>query len=137
MMKILLFFFSVLLLAFASTSCRMAPNDNPSDTVAAAEFNPIDTAALNRKARLAGKNGVQVKDSADIFYVGDGSNGKKIQLISYPSRRDTIVYGKTSHIKRSGNTDIGHIVRIKLWISDSGDSLVQRIEEVDIADDKK
>ena len=129
MKKLLIFFSMLLLVAVANTSCRMAPSNNPGDTVAASEFNPIDTTVLNRKARAYAKSH-PVKDSIDIFYVGDGSTSQKIQLVSYPSHRDTVVYGKTSHIKRSGNTDVGHVVRIKLWISNKGDSLVQRIEEV-------
>lgn len=115
---------------FIFSSCRMAPKDEPGDTVAASVFAPIDTAALNRKARLA-KKAAPIKDSADIFYVGEASTKGELQLISYPSRRDTIVYGKTRHIRRSGNTDFGHIVRIKLWISAEGDTLVQRVDEME------
>lgn len=113
----------------------MAPSNNPGDTVAASVFYPIDTATLNRKARLSGKK-APVKDSVDIFYIGEGSTNQNIQLVSYPSRRDTVTYGKTRHIKRSGNTDAGHVVRIKLWISDKGDTLVQRIEEVGSTENK-
>lgn len=119
----------LMLLAMLPTGCRMAPNDQPGDTVAASAFAPVDTAALNRKARLAQRQ-KPVKDSLDIFYVGEGSTKGELQLISYPSRRDTIAYGKTRHVKRSGNTDFGHIVRVKLWISDRGDTLVQRVEEL-------
>lgn len=107
----------------------MAPKDGPGDTVAASVFAPMDTAALNRKARVA-KKATPVKDSAGIFYVGEASTKGELQLISYPSRRDTIVYGKTRHIRRSGNTGFGHIVRVKLWISAKGDTLVQRVEEM-------
>ncbi len=115
---------------FTFSSCRMSPKDEPGDTVAASVFAPIDTAALNRKARAARKQ-APVKDSTDIFYVGEASTTSELQLVSYPSRRDTIVYGKTRHLKRSGNTDFGHIVRIKLWISATGDTLVQRIDELE------
>lgn len=111
----------------------MAPKDQPGDTVAASTFAPVDTAALNRKARLAKKT-VPVKDSLDIFYVGEGSTRGELQLISYPSRRDTTTYSKTRHVKRSGNTDFGHIVRVKFWISDSGDTLVQKVEELTVND---
>lgn len=110
------------------TSCRMASKDNPGDTVAASAFAPVDTAALNRKARAARQN-VTVKDSVDIFYVGDGSTKGGLQLVSYPSRRDTVVYGKTRHMRKSGNADFGHVVRVKLWISDKGDTLVRRVDE--------
>lgn len=108
----------------------MAPKDNPGDTVAASAFAPVDTAALNRKARAARRN-APVKDSADIFYVGEGSTPERLQLVSYPSRRDTVAYGKARHMRKSGNADFGHVVRVKLWISDRGDTLVQRIEEID------
>lgn len=114
---------------FTFSSCRIAPKDEPGDTVAASVFAPIDTAVLNRKARAARK-AVPVKDSIDIFYVGDGSTKGELQLVSYPSRRDTIVYGKTRHIRRSGNTDFGHVVRVKFWISATGDTLVQRVDEL-------
>lgn len=132
MKKIIIPLFVFTLLPFCLStfsSCHMAPGNNPGDTVAASVFAPIDTAAMNRKARAYAKQH-PIKDSVDIFYVGEGSTSQKIQLVSYPSHRDTIVYGKTSHIKRSGNTDVGHVVRIKLWVSNKGDSLVQRIEEV-------
>lgn len=37
------------LLTTVPTSCRMAPKDDPGDTVAASVFAPIDTALLNKK----------------------------------------------------------------------------------------
>lgn len=111
------------------SSCRMAPKDNPGDTVAASVFAPPDTAAVNRKARLAKKN-ARVKDSTDIFYIGDGSTKHELQLVSYPSKRDTVVYGKARHIKKSGNADYGHVVRVKLWMTSKGDTLVQAVEEL-------
>lgn len=112
------------------SGCRMAPKDEPGDTVAASVFAPIDTAALNRKARAAARKAAMVKDSADIFYVGDGSTASSLQLVSYPSRRDTVAYGKTAHFKKSGNADFGHVVRVQLWVSDAGDTLVKRVEEI-------
>lgn len=107
----------------------MAPKDEPGDTVAASAFAPVDTAALNRKARLAAKS-VAVNDSIDIFFVGEGSTASRLQLVSYPSRRDTITYGKARHIRKKGNADFGHVVRVKLWISDKGDTLVRAVEEI-------
>ena len=80
---------------------------------------------LHRKQAAKMKN---IKDSADIFYVGPATDQKSLQLISYPSRRDTLTMGRTRHIKRSGSTDIGNIVRIALWTKDK-DTLVSRIEE--------
>lgn len=116
------------LFLFTFSSCHMAPKDNPGDTVAASVFAPIDTAALNRKARAYAK-AHPVKDSVDIFYVGDGSTRKQLQLVSYPSKKDTLLYSKARHMKKSGNADFGHVVRIKFYIS-KGDTLVQSVEEV-------
>ena len=110
------------------SSCRMAPKQDPGDTVAASVFAPVDTAALNRKVRARHALLMNAKDSTDIFYIGQGSTDKRVQLISYPSQRDTLVYGKTRHLKRSGSTDVGHIVRVKFLVSE-GDTLVQGLEE--------
>lgn len=136
MKKLLIPFFILLVLAVIPAGCRMAPKDEPGDTVAASAFAPIDTAALNRKARLAMKTRV-VKDSVDIFYIGDGSTRSRLQLVSYPSHRDTVVYGKVRHVRKTGNADFGHVVRIKLWVSDNADTLVQSIEEIVVADSVK
>ncbi len=111
------------------TSCKMAPKQDPGDTVAASVFAPIDTAALHRKQRAEQARLRNAKDSINIFYIGAGSTDKKIQLISYPSQRDTLTYSKARHMKRSGSTDAGHIVRVKFYVS-RGDSLVQGLEEV-------
>ena len=125
MRKILYLCMPVFAFSLMTTSCRMAPKEEPGDTVAAKVFEPIDTAALHRKQAAKMKN---IKDSADIFYVGPATDQKSLQLISYPSRRDTLTMGRTRHIKRSGSTDIGNIVRIALWTKDK-DTLVSRIEE--------
>lgn len=111
------------------TSCKMAPKQDPGDTVAASVFAPIDTAALHRKQRAEQARLRNAKDSINIFYIGAGSTDKKIQLISYPSQRDTLTCSKARHMKRSGSTDAGHIVRVKFYVS-RGDSLVQGLEEV-------
>ena len=125
MRKILYLCMPVIAFSLMTTSCRMAPKEELGDTVAAKVFEPIDTAALHRKQAAKMKN---IKDSADIFYVGPATDQKSLQLISYPSRRDTLTMGRTRHIKRSGSTDIGNIVRIALWTKDK-DTLVSRIEE--------
>lgn len=125
MRKILYLSMPVFAFSLMTTSCRMAPKEELGDTVAAKVFEPIDTAALHRKQAAKMKN---IKDSADIFYVGPATDQKSLQLISYPSRRDTLTMGRTRHIKRSGSTDIGNIVRIALWTKDK-DTLVSRIEE--------
>lgn len=125
MRKILYLCMPVFAFSLMTTSCRMAPKEELGDTVAAKVFEPIDTAALHRKQAAKMKN---IKDSAAIFYVGPATDQKSLQLISYPSRRDTLTMGRTRHIKRSGSTDIGNIVRIALWTKDK-DTLVSRIEE--------
>lgn len=129
MRKILFLLFLVAAAGLVPTACKMAPNDNPGDTVAASVFAPIDTAAINRRARAKAVKLAHAKDSVDIFYIGSGSTKQRLQLVSYPSRRDTLVYGKTRHIKRSGNTDVGSVVRVAFWVSGS-DSLVKSVEQL-------
>lgn len=125
MRKILYLCIPVIAFSLMTTSCRMAPKEELGDTVAAKVFEPIDTAALHRKQAAKMKN---IKDSTDIFYVGPATDQKSLQLISYPSRRDTLTMGRTRHIKRYGSTDVGNIVRIALWTKGK-DTLVSRIEE--------
>ncbi len=127
MRKILLSIIIVLGAALASTSCRMAPSHNLGDTVSAKVFEPADTSA--RVALGKGKKVVPIKDSADIYIIGEASTRTTVQLLSYPSRRDTAIYAKGKHIKVTGNADYGHAVRAKFWISDAGDTLVTRLEE--------
>ncbi len=116
--------------AALTTSCRMAPSQQLGDTVEARVFEPMDTAAADRRTQMQDTATVPVKDSLDIFYIGSESNKTTVQLVSYPSRRDTAVYGKGRHIKVSGNADFDHIVRARFWVSPGGDSLVTRLEEV-------
>ena len=113
------------------SSCKMAPKSDPGDTVAASVFAPVDTAALHRKQRAEKARLAHAKDSIGIFYIGAGSTDKKIQLVSYPSQRDTLTYSKARHMKRSGSTDVGHVVRVKFYVS-KGDSLVQELEELKV-----
>lgn len=128
MRKILFMFVLAVAVGLFPTACKMAPSDNPGDTVAASEFAPLDTAAINRRARAKAAKLANAKDSVDIFYIGSGSTKQRLQLVSYPSRRDTLEYGKTRHIKRSGSTDVGSIVRVSFWVSGT-DSLVKSVEE--------
>lgn len=114
---------------FAATSCRMATKPQLGDTVDAKVFEPIDTAAINKAARAKAKT-VPTQDSVGIYYIGSGSTATTVQLVSYPSRRDTALYAKGRHIKVDGNADFGHVVRARFWVSDRGDTLVTRIEEV-------
>ncbi|MFB9898724.1 hypothetical protein [Hallella seregens] len=130
MKKILLSILTGLVATAAlTTSCRMAPSQQLGDTVEAHVFEPMDT-TLARRTQMQDTATVPVKDSLDIFYIGSESNKTTVQLVSYPSRRDTAVYGKGRHIKVSGNADFDHIVRARFWVSPGGDSLVTRLEEV-------
>ncbi len=133
MRKILYIVLSLPALSMMTAACKMAPKEELGDTVAATVFAPIDTAALHRKQAAEKKN---IKDSTDIFYVGPASDRKNLQLISYPSRRDTIILGRTRHVKRSGSTDVGHVVRIALW-TQGKDTLVSKMEEFLPANQKK
>jgi hypothetical protein len=115
---------------FAATSCRMATKPQLGDTVDAKVFEPEDTAAINKAARAKAKTLAAAKDSVDIYYIGTGSTATTVQLVSYPSRRDTALYAKGRHIKVDGNADFGHVVRARFWVSDRGDTLVTRLEEI-------
>ena len=128
MKKILWFLLIEALIGIFPTSCKMAPSSDPGDTVAASVFAPLDTAAINRKARAKAAMLAKAKDSVDIFYIGSGSTKQRLQLVSYPSRRDTLEYGKARHIKRSGSTDVGSVVRVAFWVSGT-DSLVKSVEQ--------
>ena len=115
-----------------STSCKFAPDQHDGDTVAASEFYPIDTSAIHAKkmAKIAAvKAG---KDSVGIYYIGSGSTKDIIQLVSYPSRRDTMIYSKTRHVKVKGNADINHVVRVDYYLLNGKDSLVKYVEEVEL-----
>lgn len=135
-MKHILKFLTVTLIVTAAvslgaTSCRFAPSDNPGDTVAASVFEPVDTTSAAYKAKMRAQRGsTPIVDSVGMYVIGEGSSSRQVQLLSYPSRRDTLTYPKTTHYKVSGSADYGHVVRVKFWVNKSGDSLVSRIEEV-------
>lgn len=114
-----------------TTSCKFAPEQNDGDTVAASEFEPIDTSAQHAQ-KVAKKDSVMksIVDSVGMYYVGSGSTKDRLQLLSYPSRRDTLEYGKTRHVKVKGSADIGHVVRIQFYLLNGKDSLVKYVEEV-------
>ena len=116
--------------AFFAGSCRMAPKDNPGDTVASAEFYPPDTTQINRHRKSDSTAVAQRADSTDIFYVGEGSTRRELQLVSYPSRRDTVVRFKARHIRVEGRADVGSVVRIKLWASHRGDTVVKEVKVI-------
>ena len=114
-----------------TTSCKFAPDQNDGDTVAASEFYPEDTAALHAKktAKTAAAQKAIV-DSVGMYYIGSGSTKEHIELVSYPSRRDTLIYGKTRHVKVKGCADIDHVVRVQFYLLNGKDSLVKNVEEV-------
>ena len=116
--------------AFFAGSCRMAPKDNPGDTVASAEFYPPDTTQINRHRRADSTVVTQRPDSTDLFYVGEGSTRRELQLVSYPSRRDTVVRFKARHIRVEGRADVGSVVRITLWASHRGDTVVKEVKVI-------
>lgn len=114
-----------------TTSCKFAPDQNNGDTVTASEFYPEDTAALHAKktAKTAAAQKAIV-DSVGMYYIGSGSTKEHIELVSYPSRRDTLIYGKTRHVKVKGCADIDHVVRVQFYLLNGKDSLVKYVEEV-------
>lgn len=115
-----------------STSCKFAPDQHDGDTVAASEFYPEDTSAIHAK-KMAKMAAIKAgKDSEGIYYIGSGSTKDIIQLVSYPSRRDTMIYSKTRHIKVKGNADINHVVRVDYYLLNGKDSLVKYVEEVEL-----
>lgn len=114
------------------TSCRFATSCKDGDTIAASEFEPADTSlASSRLSTDTLKRVAQaVVDSTDIFYVGTGSTKQFLQLVSYPSKRDTLVYGKTLHIKVKGSADFNNVVRVRFYLLNGKDSLVSAVEQV-------
>ena len=110
MKKILYFVAALAAASFITTmgtSCKFAPDQHDGDTVAASG-----------------------KDSVGIYYVGSNSTKDLIELVSYPSRRDTMMYSKTRHIKVKGNADINHVVRVDFYLHNGKDSMVKYVEEV-------
>lgn len=124
-------FFSILsfvLITFCISGCKMAPSNNNGDTVAASVFTPVDTARFHK---LAVKEHKAIKDSTDIFIVGNASDRHNLQLITYPTQRDTLTFARAHHIKVRGNADFGHIVRIKFYINGT-DTLISNVDEIKI-----
>ncbi len=114
-----------------TTSCKFAPDQNDGDTVAASVFYPEDTTTIHvKKTGECSTAQKAIVDSTDIYYVGSGSTKDQIQLVSYPSRRDTLLYSKTRHVKVKGNADINHVVRVDFYLLNGKDSLVKYVEEV-------
>ena len=139
MRKLLLSAIVLVTASVCSVSCRMAPNEQLGDTLAASVFEPEDTmkgrevvevepdsAALEEAARAL----ASIVDSTDIFVVGAETNRQWIQLLSYPSRRDTTLFGKGQHFKATGSTEPGTMVRVKFFALPSGTRIVTRTEQV-------
>lgn len=113
-----------------TTSCKFAPDQNDGDTVAASEFYPEDTTTLHAKKAAKAAAQKAIVDSVGMYYIGSGSTKDHLQLLSYPSRRDTLIYGKTRHVKVKGCADIDHVVRVEFYLLNGKDSLVKYVEEV-------
>ena len=133
-MKKLMLVLPALLLAAVlgmTTSCRFARQYHDGDTVAASVFEPEDTsAAAVRKRDTLQKAQAALVDSVGMYYVGTGSTRQFLQLVSYPSRRDTLVYGKTRHVRVKGSADFNNVVRVKFYLLNGKDSLVSEVEQV-------
>ena len=133
MKKILFLVPAVLLSAVLglASGCRFAPSYHDGDTVAASEFEPEDTSAAAAHRRdTARRAQAAVVDSVGMYYVGTGSTRQFLQLVSYPSRRDTLVYGKTRHVRVRGSAGFNNVVRVKFYLLNGKDSLVSEVEQV-------
>ncbi len=120
------------ILSSITTGCKFAPSQDDGDTVAASVFYPEDTTTVHaKKARNGMTAGKAVVDSVGMYYIGSGSTKEQIQLVSYPSKRDTFVYSKTRHVKVKGCADINHVVRVDYYLLNGKDSLVKYVEEVE------
>ena len=127
MRKLLLFAYICAAAIGVTTGCRFAHEEPLGDTVAASVFAPKDTAAINKKKKA--KVVAIDEAAAAVFYTGSGSDRQTLQLLSYPSRRDTFSYGKTAHIKVEGSADTGRVVKVAFYVLPSGDSLVSKVME--------
>lgn len=130
MKSILLIAACIVAMGFAVASCRFAPSPELGDTVASSVFEPADTGLINKKTRAKVADTTIVADSVGLYYIGGGSTKQFLQLVSYPSRRDTTVYGKTLHIKVKGSAEINNVVRVKYYLLNGKDSLVKEVEQV-------
>lgn len=130
MKTLLLFAACIAALSLTTISCRFANSPTLGDTIAASVFQPADTTMINKKVRTRQHVVTQIVDSVGLYYIGSGSTREFIQLVSYPSRRDTTVYGKTRHIKVKGSAEINNVVRVKYYLLNGKDSLVREVEQV-------
>ena len=121
---------AVALMSAMTAGCRIPPPSNDGDTVAACEFEPADTAAKTRAVKAAAAGKAAAADSVGVYYIGDGSTRERLQLVSYPSRRDTLVYSKTRHVRVKGSAAFGSVVRVRFYLLNGTDSLVSAVENV-------
>lgn len=112
----------------------MAPSQNNGDTVAAEQFDPVIIAKKHQKTRNSKHKTQNSKlttpDSIGIYEIGPGSNRQYLQLLSYPSHRDTLTYGKTRHVRVTGSADIGRTVSVEFYVHNGKDSLVKAVKEI-------
>lgn len=128
MKRLLIGFTGFLLLMFSAVSCHFVKEEPLGDTVAAQVFEPV--VAAKKKVVPCDSVAAIAHDSVDIFYVGDGSTKHLLQLVSYPSRRDTLLLGKAVHLRVRGNADFGHVIRVGFFHLSTGDSIVKTIDEI-------
>lgn len=114
-----------LLVTLCISGCKMAPSDNNGDTVAAAVFTP---AGIPTHLSRTIKKGQTAQDSTNIFIIGKKSDHHNLQLVTYPTRKDTLIFVRARHLKVQGNADFGHIVKVKFYITGK-DTLVSEIKE--------
>lgn len=132
-MKIIVSFVAFVFLAILLMplqGCHFAYRPVDGDTVAASVFEPEDTALTRARAHKSQKTVAMMKDSMDIFTIGEGSTRKYLQLVSYPTGRDTLLFGKIRHVKVKGCADIGKVVRVKFYVKQGKDSLVSEVEQI-------
>lgn len=120
---------------FLNTGCKMAPSQQLGDTVDAKYFEPADTSAAAMKAKHKVLTAKDTTDIPDVYYIGDQSTHKLLQLLSYPTRKHTGMYAKSRHLKVMCRADIGDVVKVTFYIRHGKDSLVSRIEKPVTAQD--
>ena len=128
MNKLLPLFLLLMAAGLLTAGCKFAPKQQLGDTVSAQVFEPVDPTKAILKTRNDSIE--QPKDSVDIFIIGEGSTSRFLQLISYPSRRDTAFYGKRRPFRVRGSAQYGRVVRIGFVTDSLGKNLVKTIEEL-------
>ena len=127
MRKLVYILFGLMTTALLPMSCRLAPSNNPGDTVAASVFEPPVKKTIPDSVKWLDSIAAADPDSTDIFYIGEGSNRRQLVLLSYPSRRDTTVARRGRHLRVKGNADFGRVVRVRLL----KDNLAVSVESID------